>query len=194
MNIFSCKYKLIFSLILFAPALVQAEDYLYIDCSDQAVDILMTGCSKLRISADLRQVKMVGNLEDGLDINKDNDMLAIESKLLPLSVPKKGYEQLDSWHRGDRKYVKIRKNWKVFPQNKSGDVIAVVSNANAMTPGDSANGPNDPYLIQNTKITFLYSQPEGVLAIGIIDRGDYGGIYWCASRRCLFGTEDNKSP
>lgn len=170
-----------------APA---KEAYEYIDCSNQAAGILLTGCSRLTIDAGLKNVSMGDVFDYGIKKSDDDKFFAVESKILPLSVPKNNYDETDYWNRGTYRYVKIKKHTKILPQNRYGDVIAVLFDADKMKPEDSASRINDFYLLQNTKMTFLYSKSDGVLAIGMVDCGDSGSIYWCESERCLFADRE----
>lgn len=184
---------ILLSVVLFAAESSADEaGYEYVDCSSQAAGILLTGCKRIAINSALTSVFVGDVFEDGIKRSEDREFLAIEGKLLPLAVPRVDYNNRDSWGRGTYRYVKIKKNYKLFPQNELGDVVAIVSDVDKMDPSDSVNNVNDYFLLKNTKITFLYSEDRGVLAIGIEDRGDSGSVYWCASKRCLFGAADKR--
>jgi len=163
--------------------------FTYLDYANQTEALPLVGCGKLILSPAQNELR-IGHFLEGISITHDGKFTSLKSKTLPITIPIVDYDRSISWIFSNRKYIKIARDVKLFPQNERGDVIAVVSDIDKMKGGDTADGPNDRYLIENTKVTFLYSKAKGVLAIALEDSGDSASVYFCASTNCLFAPEE----
>jgi hypothetical protein len=161
----------------------------YENCADQRLGMPLLECTTLKIHRSLTEVHMRDLFEQGLPKSTNNKFYAIDSKLVPIAIPKENYATTDSWVYENRKYYKISRDSnkthiKKYPP--SVDVILVVDKINEI-PGINDIKEFDRFeLIKNTAMTFWYSEKNGVTAIGFHLIAQSGEVYTCIKAPCLF--------
>lgn len=161
------------------------ESYLYQNCADQSRGIPLVDCSSAEVDSELRSVRVNHYLEAILPISNAGHTRYLGSKIIPIAIPD-SYASLNSWNFENKKYIKIKSDVDSRVLNEKVDIIVVLDYT-----GEREKESSDVISLDDPKakpiFSFWYSTDRGVLAIGIPKPGDSGDVYYCVSKRCLFG-------
>ncbi|MCR6701128.1 MAG: hypothetical protein NVV68_08270 [Dokdonella sp.] len=163
--------KVILSLLLYlmtAGSCWGAEFY-YVNCADQGHGGPLFDCINLSISPSSKEI-MIG--DNGEVMERDcisEDYLCTGSVMLPISIPKKDYQNKKVWFFDGKKYAKSKVNApSYFPWGEV-DLIAVYE-----ASGDLV-------------LSFWYEKRKGVVAIGIPQkRQNSGEVFYLSGELGLF--------
>ena len=143
--------------------------YTYYNCADQQTGVPLGGCATLSVDETLSEVMIADNGSKWKDFKEDTDFFSIGSPLMPLAIPREGYEQKSEWAFRDIEFRKIQKNFSVSIMG----LRVIVDIISASQSG-------------KVFMTFWYSESAGVQAVGFPSSGQVGTVYYCSTLRCLF--------
>lgn len=163
--------------------------YSYKNCADQRLRLPLVGCATIEISGDFRTAVIRDDGEEVVEVgDKSGRFHAINFSAIPLAVPKKGYSSLDQWTYRSNTYVKVSrgKEREFAWQQRPADTIVVVTNSE----NDVVDTSDTSFLAKNSRLTFWYSEFEGVTAIAFPALGRQSGeVFYCVSDPCIFARE-----
>ncbi|HSX62147.1 MAG TPA: hypothetical protein VLF18_18340 [Tahibacter sp.] len=107
--------------------------------------------------------------------------LALQSKMLPLAVPKTNYAKVDKWTHGNYGYAKVATKIS-YSTWKNLDLVAATPRLDT----DEATFEQN-HLRFEAALTFWFSPESGVVAIAFPDRSSaLADTYFCSRTPCLF--------